>query len=114
MLGVFPRLFQIMDDRWESEVIEFGAINITGFRIVDATRRYVKEFSEGWRRLDPASSPGGGKDTISVSILTVEYISGCPIRKVDVNLLTTVLIINSIFHYLEIMFLKHIIYLHHP
>ncbi|XP_024083533.1 glutamate receptor 1 [Cimex lectularius] len=55
----------IMDDRWESEVIEFGAINITGFRIVDSSRRYVKVFSEGWRRLDPASSPGAGRDTIS-------------------------------------------------
>ncbi|KAL1130980.1 hypothetical protein AAG570_012221 [Ranatra chinensis] len=59
-------LLSIMDDRWETEVIEFGAINITGFRIVDSTRRYVKDFTEGWRRLDPTSSPGAGRDTISV------------------------------------------------
>ncbi|XP_015589085.1 glutamate receptor 1 [Cephus cinctus] len=55
----------IMDDRWESEVIEYGAINITGFRIVDGTRRHVKEFLDGWRRLDPVSSPGAGRESIS-------------------------------------------------
>ncbi|XP_012264901.2 glutamate receptor 1 isoform X2 [Athalia rosae] len=57
----------IMDDRWESEVIEYGAINITGFRIVDATRRHVKEFlsKEGWRRLDPTTSQGAGRESIS-------------------------------------------------
>ena len=37
-----------MDDRWEAEVVEYGAINITGFRIVDASRKNVREFLEGW------------------------------------------------------------------
>nr|QHN69194.1 ionotropic receptor 13 [Sirex nitobei] len=55
----------VMDDRWESEVIEYGAINITGFRIVDATRRHVKEFLDGWRRLDPTTSLGAGRESIS-------------------------------------------------
>ncbi|GLV33707.1 Glutamate receptor IB [Carabus blaptoides fortunei] len=55
----------IMDDRWESEVIEYGAINITGFRIIDTSRRYVKDFLEGWRRLDPATSHGAGRESIS-------------------------------------------------
>ncbi|XP_066994946.2 glutamate receptor 1-like [Anabrus simplex] len=55
----------IMDDRWESEVIEFGAINITGFRIVDSSRRYVRDFLEGWKRLDPATSQGAGRESIS-------------------------------------------------
>lgn len=36
-----------MDERWESEVVEYGAINITGFRIVDASKPHVKEFLEG-------------------------------------------------------------------
>ncbi|KAF4518616.1 hypothetical protein B566_EDAN009865 [Ephemera danica] len=44
----------IMDDRWESEVIEFGAVNITGFRIVDTSRKYVREFLDGWLKLEPA------------------------------------------------------------
>ncbi|XP_076633776.1 glutamate receptor IB isoform X2 [Colletes latitarsis] len=55
----------IMDDRWESEVIEYGAINITGFRIVDATRPYVKDFLAAWHRLDPATSEGAGRESIS-------------------------------------------------
>ncbi|KAF7990138.1 hypothetical protein HCN44_009873 [Aphidius gifuensis] len=55
----------IMDDRWESEVIEYGAINITGYRIVDSSRRTVKEFLEGWRRQDSVALPGAGRDSIS-------------------------------------------------
>ncbi|XP_021919064.1 glutamate receptor 1-like isoform X1 [Zootermopsis nevadensis] len=55
----------IMDDRWESEVIEYGAINITGFRIIDSSRRYVKDFLEGWRKLDPNTSQGAGRESIS-------------------------------------------------
>ena len=54
-----------MDDRWESEVIEYGAINITGFRIVDTSKKYVKEFLDGWKRLDPTTSQGAGKELIS-------------------------------------------------
>lgn len=57
---------QVMDDRWESEISEYGAINITGFRIVDTNRRYVKDFLDGWKRLDPVTSVGAGKESISV------------------------------------------------
>lgn len=38
---------QVMDERWESEVVEYGAINITGFRIVDVSKANVKEFLAG-------------------------------------------------------------------
>ncbi|KAL1517035.1 hypothetical protein ABEB36_000854 [Hypothenemus hampei] len=55
----------VMDDRWESEVVEYGAINITGFRIVDTSRKHVREFLEGWKRLDTIQSPGAGRETIS-------------------------------------------------
>ncbi|KAK9710764.1 Receptor family ligand binding region [Popillia japonica] len=55
----------VMDDRWESEVIEYGAINITGFRIVDVSRKHVKDFLEGWRKLDPVTSQGAGRESIS-------------------------------------------------
>lgn len=67
------RCNQIMDDRWESEVIEFGAINITGFRIVDVTRPHVKDFLAGWHRLDPAISQAG-RESISVRIYISTYI----------------------------------------
>lgn len=59
-------VLQIMDERWESEIIEYGAINITGFRILDTHKRYVKEFLEGWRKLDATTSPGAGREQISV------------------------------------------------
>ncbi|XP_058975571.1 glutamate receptor 1 [Musca domestica] len=55
----------VMDDRWESEIIEFGAINITGFRLVDTNRRLVKDFYDSWKRLDPTVSTGAGRDSIS-------------------------------------------------
>lgn len=61
---------QVMDDRWEAGIMEFGAINITGFRIVDTERRYVKDFIEGWKRLDTLSSLGAGKEAISVRLKT--------------------------------------------
>lgn len=54
-----------MDDRWESEVIEYGAMNITGFRIVDSTRKHVKDFLDGWKRLDPTTSQGAGRESVS-------------------------------------------------
>lgn len=57
-----------MDDRWESEIIEFGAINITGFRLVDTNRRLVKDFYDSWKRLDPTTSIGAGRESISVSV----------------------------------------------
>lgn len=51
-----------MDDHWENEVTEYGAVNITGFRIVDHTRKIVRDFMDGLRRMDPRF-----KGTISVS-----------------------------------------------
>lgn len=51
-----------MDDHWENEVTEYGAVNITGFRIVDHSRKIVRDFMDGLRRMDPRF-----KGTISVS-----------------------------------------------
>jgi hypothetical protein len=80
-----------MDDRWESEVIEYGAVNITGFRIVDTSRKYVREFLEGWRKLEPAVVPPNApanaaavmaqRDTISVSTVTLYVINRCGLKK---------------------------------
>lgn len=50
-----------MDDHWENEVTEYGAVNITGFRIVDHSRKIVRDFMDGLRRMDPRF-----KGTISV------------------------------------------------
>lgn len=54
---------QVMDDHWENEVTEYGAVNITGFRIVDHSRKIVRDFTEGLRRMDPRF-----KGTVSVSL----------------------------------------------
>lgn len=54
-----------MDDKWETEMKEFGAINVTGFRIVDNNRPYVRKFLDGWKNLDPSISIGAGKESIS-------------------------------------------------
>lgn len=59
-----------MDDHWESEIIEYGAINITGFRLLDVNQWSVKHFLSEWKNLDPVTSPGAGKDTISVREIT--------------------------------------------
>lgn len=64
-----------MDDRWESEITEYGAINITGFRIVDTERRYVREFLDGWKRLDSATSIGAGKESITVCFKTLDFVA---------------------------------------
>lgn len=64
-----------MDDHWETEIIEYGAINITGFRMLDMNKWTVKEFLSEWKNLDPITSPGAGKNTISVrGILFYLYI----------------------------------------
>ena len=55
-----------MDDRWDERVKEYGAINITGFRIIDTERPIVQQFFRTWEALDPAIYPGAGKPFIPV------------------------------------------------
>ncbi|XP_068623895.1 glutamate receptor 1-like [Battus philenor] len=40
----------VMDDRWEKAITEFGAINITGFRMLDFSRKIVRDFIDVWRK----------------------------------------------------------------
>ncbi|CAG9782113.1 unnamed protein product [Diatraea saccharalis] len=54
----------VMDDHWENEVTEYGAVNITGFRIVDHSRKIVRDFMDGLRRMDPRF-----KGTISTALM---------------------------------------------
>lgn len=57
-----------MDDRWDERVKEYGAINITGFRIIDSERPIVQQFFRIWEGLDSAIYPGAGKPFISVCV----------------------------------------------
>ncbi|XP_066945637.1 glutamate receptor 1-like [Macrobrachium rosenbergii] len=55
----------VMDERWEEEVKEFGAVNITGFRIVDLSSPYVRSFISTWSSLNPDVYTGAGTSYIS-------------------------------------------------
>ncbi|XP_023178755.1 glutamate receptor 1 isoform X3 [Drosophila hydei] len=60
----------VMDNHWPSDVVEFGAINITGFRIVDTNRRALRDFHDSRKRLEPASgagTAGGGGSQPAIS-----------------------------------------------
>lgn len=59
-------LSKVMDDRWDERVKEYGAINITGFRIIETERPIVQQFYRSWETLDPSTYPGAGKPFISV------------------------------------------------
>ena len=63
---IFNDFHQVMDDRWETDITEFGAINITGFRLVDDSRPFVRHFLYNWRNLNVKEYPGAG-EYISVS-----------------------------------------------
>jgi len=43
-----------------------GGMNVTGFRIVDVTNRTVRNFLNGWERVDATVFPGAGNYNISV------------------------------------------------
>uniref|UniRef100_T1IZK5 Ionotropic glutamate receptor C-terminal domain-containing protein n=1 Tax=Strigamia maritima TaxID=126957 RepID=T1IZK5_STRMM len=65
--GIAVSFSQVMDDHWDSEVLEFGAVNITGFRIVDTSNKVVRQFLNGWKKLESAHWLGAGKKHISSS-----------------------------------------------
>lgn len=44
----------VLDDYWDSNVIEYGAINMTGLRLVKTDSFYAREFLQHWRQLDRA------------------------------------------------------------
>jgi hypothetical protein len=62
-----------MDEPWESSITEYGVVNVTGFRIVDPNRRYVRDFLKKWAMLDSANFPGAGRTSISVSFTSLHF-----------------------------------------
>lgn len=72
---------QAFDEPWERSVVEFTAVNITGFRMVDPDRKLVKDFLSRWATLDTNQFEGGGKRYISVSLLETVYIQSFAICK---------------------------------
>ena len=55
-----------MDEYWNNQVLEFGAINITGFRILQTNTYEFRQFSKNWKGLDTQKWPGAGTTYFSV------------------------------------------------
>ncbi|CAH1647577.1 unnamed protein product [Spodoptera littoralis] len=58
----------VMDDRWEKEVTEYGAINITGFRLLDFSRKVVRDFIDAWKRETISAQAALTYDAVQVLI----------------------------------------------
>lgn len=61
-----------MDNHWPSDVVEFGAINITGFRIVDTNRRALRDFHDSRKRLEPHTVGGGNGASLPAISVNVQ------------------------------------------
>ena len=57
----------VLDDKWDSKVAEFGAVNITGLRVVSERSEVVREFLKGWKNLDKKKYKAAGINKISAS-----------------------------------------------
>ena len=42
----------VVDDYWDKNVVEYGAINMTGLRLVNTDSYYARDFLKRWRTLD--------------------------------------------------------------
>ncbi|ALC43237.1 Glu-RI [Drosophila busckii] len=65
----------VMDNHWPSDVVEFGAINITGFRIVDTNRRALRDFHDSRKRLETVSggsASGGGTGSTALPAISAQ------------------------------------------
>lgn len=61
-----------MDEYWNSQVLEFGAVNITGFRILQPASIDFRSFLSVWRSIDPSFvREDGTTKQISVSFSQV-------------------------------------------
>ncbi|XP_040568809.1 glutamate receptor 1 [Lepeophtheirus salmonis] len=57
----------VFDDEWNEKVAEYGAINVTGFRIVHRESDHARRFLRKWKQLDRRKYPAAGVDGISSS-----------------------------------------------
>lgn len=58
-----------IDDLIYHNLTEFGALNITGFRILNKSSLNFRQFISYWKSLDPVLWPGSGSKSILVSAL---------------------------------------------
>ena len=50
----------VLDDYWDGSVIEYGAINMTGLRLVKTDSFAARDFLKKWRKLDRTKYPAAG------------------------------------------------------
>ncbi|XP_067118229.1 glutamate receptor 1-like isoform X2 [Centruroides vittatus] len=58
----------IVDENWNSEVLQHGAINVTGFQILQPNRPEMRHFLIQWKKLDPFKWPGSGNKFFDANI----------------------------------------------
>jgi len=71
----FVMILKGMDEPWEASIVEYGAVNVTGYRIVDPARKYVRDFLTKWAALDKKQFPGAGQHSISVREIYLRMIA---------------------------------------
>lgn len=54
-----------MDEYWNTEVLEFGAVNVTGFRILQPNSAEFRGFLNAWKSLDKNQWRGAGTSHLS-------------------------------------------------
>lgn len=64
-----------IDDLTYHNLTEFGALNITGFRILNRSSLNYRQFISYWKSLDPVLWPGAGSKNILVSIKNVTIVT---------------------------------------
>jgi hypothetical protein len=65
----------VMDDYLNEQVSEFGAVNITGFRILKPNTQEFRQFFNMWKKLNHTRYTGAGKPSISVIITYIKVTS---------------------------------------
>ncbi|XP_064482166.1 glutamate receptor 1-like isoform X2 [Ornithodoros turicata] len=58
----------VMDEYFNSQILELGVLNITGFRMLQPNREEFKQFHKQWEKLDPVKWPGAGTPYISAEV----------------------------------------------
>jgi ionotropic glutamate receptor len=61
----------ILDDDWDSQVAEFGAVNVTGFRLIDPDTNIARQFMDKWRQKRDEDSEG---DLTAVGVLAYDAV----------------------------------------
>lgn len=71
-LGLTLEFSQIMDDFFNKHVLEFGAVNITGIRILQSQNRVYKDFLRHLRPAIKSKSSKFAEESMTVSVPIVE------------------------------------------